>query len=112
MKMTRVRLEVAEWDKEYVRQVIELERQNQSRPLPKKNVQVTRVLKLMREIIDKELTETQKLYIREYYWNNKSTLQIAKEFNVKTSTVSITIGRGEKRLLKFLRYNFDVKKLF
>jgi RNA polymerase sigma factor (sigma-70 family) len=112
MKMTRVRLDVVEWDKEYIRQCIELERQNSLRPVPKKNPKLKKVFKLIREIIDTELTETQRLYINEYYWHNKSTVEIAKEHGVTTATVSITINRGEKKLLKFLKYNVDVKKLY
>lgn len=58
----------------------------------------------LREVIAHDLSSCQKRYICEYFYQQKTMRQIAEEYGVNISTVSRTIERGKRTLLKQLRY--------
>lgn len=62
------------------------------------------LLNAFRVAIANELSETQRAYIDDYYFCNKTMVEIADEFSVNVSTVSRTIKLAEKRLERVLRY--------
>ena len=62
------------------------------------------IIKFLREIINDDLTKTQKQYIIMYYMNNKKIHEIAEEFGVNKSTVSRTIKRARNRIYERLKY--------
>lgn len=55
-------------------------------------------LRLLRSVLDTNLTKKQKYYIILYYKDNKKISEIAKEFGVLPSTVSRTLNRARKNL--------------
>ncbi len=62
------------------------------------------IIKFLREIINDDLTKTQKQYIIMYYMNNMKIHEIALQFGVNKSTVSRTINRAKKRIYERLKY--------
>lgn len=62
------------------------------------------VVRFLREIINDDLTKTQKQYIIMYYMNNMKIPEIALEFGVNKSTVSRTIQRAKNRIYQRLKY--------
>lgn len=62
------------------------------------------IIKFLREIINDDLTKTQKQYIIMYYMNNMKIHEIAQEFGVNKSTVSRTIKRAKSRIYERLKY--------
>ena len=54
--------------------------------------------KVLRMLIDDNLTKKQKCYIILYYKEGLTVTQIAERFGVDKSTVSRTINRGRQRL--------------
>lgn len=59
-------------------------------------------LKLVREIMERELTLLQKQTLEDYYLREMTMEQIAKERNVNKSTVQRTLRRGEGKIRRFL----------
>lgn len=57
-------------------------------------------LRLLRSLLDTNLTKKQKCYIMLYYKENKKICEIAEQFGVLPSTVSRTINRARKKLFK------------
>lgn len=55
--------------------------------------------------LERELTETQRLYYIGYYLSGISIPEIAKIYGVNKSTVSRTLSRATKRLARVLRYS-------
>lgn len=55
--------------------------------------------------LERELTETQKLYYVAYYLSGISIPEIAEIYGVNKSTVSRTLSRATKRLARVLRYS-------
>ncbi len=62
------------------------------------------IIKYLREIINEDLTKTQKQYIIMYYLNNMKIPEIARELGVNKSTVSRTIQRAKNRIYERLKY--------
>ncbi len=62
------------------------------------------IIKFLREIINNDLTKTQKQYIIMYYMNNMKIHEIAHECGVNKSTVSRTITRAKNRIYERLKY--------
>lgn len=62
------------------------------------------VVKFLHQIINDDLTKTQKQYIIMYYMNNMKIPEIALECGVNKSTVSRTINRAKKRIYDKLKY--------
>ena len=54
--------------------------------------------------IKTELTEKQQYILTEYYFENRSMTDIAKELGITKSTVSRHISRSKERLKTSLRY--------
>lgn len=60
--------------------------------------------RLVRLIIDDALSEKQREYLCEYYFDGLSMRQTAEIHGVALSTVSRTIKRAENRIRKILKY--------
>ena len=60
--------------------------------------------KRLHNVIENELTETQRTFITEYYFNNRSLRNIAAEYGVQPSSVFKTIRRGLNRIARCLKY--------
>ena len=63
-------------------------------------IQVQRILRVM----EQELTEKQRTYLRAYYFEELSPTRIARRDGVNTSTVTRTLRRAEDKLRRFLTY--------
>lgn len=63
-------------------------------------IQVQRILRVM----EQELTEKQRTYLRAYYFEELSPTRIARRYGVNTSTVTRTLRRAEDKLRRFLTY--------
>ena len=61
-------------------------------------------LKRVRQVVEHELTELQRITLTDYYFGAKNICQIARERGVNKSTVSRTLRRAEARLRRCLRY--------
>ena len=55
--------------------------------------------RLLRSVLDDNLTKKQKCYIILYYRDKLTVKEIAEKFGVDKSTVSRTIDRGRKRIV-------------
>ena len=62
------------------------------------------IIKFLHEIINDDLTKTQKQYIIMYYMNDMKIHEIAYMFGVNKSTVSRTIKRAKNRIYERLKY--------
>lgn len=60
--------------------------------------------KLVREVIEERLSETQKKYLVSYYFERMKMAEIAEKYGVTKSTVSRTVGRAEKKIRDALKY--------
>ncbi len=60
--------------------------------------------KRLHNVMENELTETQRTFITEYYFNNKSLREIAYEYGVQPSSVLKAIRRGLNRIARCLKY--------
>ncbi|MDK2801865.1 MAG: sigma-70 family RNA polymerase sigma factor [Oscillospiraceae bacterium] len=69
----------------------------------KKNI--TKIHKILKEIISNELSNKQKETIILYFYNQKNVTQISKLLDVHKSTVSRNLSRGIKNIEKFIKYN-------
>ena len=58
--------------------------------------------KLVEEIIEKRLSETQKLFVKEYWYLNKNTSQIARENGVSQANVYRTITRANETIKELI----------
>jgi len=54
--------------------------------------------------VEKELTETEREYIKELFWNKKLPGRIAAEKGVSPSAVSMSVARAKRKLRKALEY--------
>lgn len=52
-----------------------------------------------KELVDRNLTKTQKSYIMLYYNDKKTVSEIARIYGVNKSTVSRTINRAKKNII-------------
>lgn len=60
-------------------------------------------LRLVRDIMEQELTALQRQTMEDYYLNGMTLEQIAKERYVNKSTVQRTLKRAEETIRRFLR---------
>ncbi|MBO5420708.1 MAG: transcriptional regulator [Clostridia bacterium] len=58
--------------------------------------------RLVEEIIEKKLSETQKHFIKEFWFNEKNTAQIARENCVSQANVYRTISRANETIKEFI----------
>ncbi len=63
-----------------------------------------KIIKFLHEIINDDLTKTQKQYIIMYYMKNMKIHEIALECGVNKSTVSRTMKRARDRIYERLKY--------
>ena len=56
--------------------------------------------------IDEELTHKQREVLLLYYFEGKSTIEIAKMLGINKSSVSRLLSRAKMRIEKVLKYNF------
>lgn len=62
------------------------------------------ILKIMRSVIENELTERQSEMITLYYFKQMNIPEIAEMLGVNRSTVSRTISRGRRNILEKMKY--------
>lgn len=62
------------------------------------------MLKIMRNIIENELSERQRQMIALYYFNRLNIPEIAERLGVNRSTVSRTISRGRRNIMEKMKY--------
>lgn len=62
------------------------------------------LLNALRVAVAEELTEVQRRYIQEYYYNLKTFEEIENMFSVNPSTACRTVALAKKRLERVLRY--------
>ncbi len=58
--------------------------------------------KLLEEIIENRLSETQRRFIKEYWYNQKNTAQIARETGVSQANVYRTLARANETIKELL----------
>ena len=63
-------------------------------------IQIQRILRVM----EQELTEKQRAYLKAYYFEELSPSRIAHRYGVHRSTVLRTLRRAENNLRRFLTY--------
>lgn len=61
-------------------------------------------LKRIQRVIREELTQMQRETLLEYYFQEKSITEIARDRGVNKSTVCRTLHRAEEKLRRFLKY--------
>ncbi len=61
-------------------------------------------LERIRQVMQEELTPLQREVLLAYYFQETSTVQIAKERGVHKSSVSRALHRAEDKLKRYLRY--------
>lgn len=58
----------------------------------------------MLHVLENALTETQRLMVREHYFENKPICQIARERGVNRASVWRCLRRAEERMRRYLCY--------
>ncbi len=70
---------------------------------------------LVRDVIDEDLTPTERAVVEQYWFENKNLTTIAQSMGINTSTVFRTLERANKKIQKILRhvvkYEYDLKKV-
>ena len=61
-------------------------------------------MKRVRRVIEEELTPIQRQILLDYYIQDMSTIEIARERGVNKSTISRTLRRAEEKLRRYLKY--------
>ena len=61
-------------------------------------------MKRVRRVIEEELTPIQRQILLDYYIQDMSMVEIARERGVHKSTISRTLHRAEEKLRRYLRY--------
>lgn len=71
--------------------------------------------KLVDEIVENHLSSTQKLFFKEYWYNNKNTVQIARENGVSQANVYRTVSRANETvkamLTPLMMYQHDLSQV-
>lgn len=67
--------------------------------------QLDRLKKNLGMAIDRELTETQRKYINDFYFKGLSVTKIAEKYAVNKSAVSQTLTRARRKLERVLKYS-------
>lgn len=62
------------------------------------------MIKVMRSVIENELSQRQRQMITLYYFGKMNIPEIARELCVNRSTVSRTISRGRRNIIEKLKY--------
>lgn len=62
------------------------------------------MIKILRNIIENELSERQRQMIGLYYFSRKNIPEIAEGLGVNRSTVSRTISRGRRNIMEKMKY--------
>lgn len=62
------------------------------------------ILKVLRSVIENEISERQRQMITLYYFQKMNIPEIANELCVNKSTVSRTISRGRRNIMERLKY--------
>lgn len=62
------------------------------------------MIKIMRDIIENELSERQRQMICLYYYSRMNIPEIAEMLGVNRSTVSRTISRGRRNIMEKMKY--------
>ena len=62
------------------------------------------MIKVMRNVIENELSKRQRQVITLYYFRKMNIPEIAKMLGVNRSTVSRTISRGRRNIMEKLKY--------
>lgn len=62
------------------------------------------MIKIMRNIIENELSERQRQMIGLYYFRRMNIPEIAETLGVNRSTVSRTLSRGRRNILEKMKY--------
>lgn len=62
------------------------------------------MIKVMRNVIENELSERQRQMITLYYFQKMNIPEIARELGVNRSTVSRTVSRGRRNIMEKLKY--------
>lgn len=62
------------------------------------------MLKIMRSVIENELSARQRQTVTLYYFQNMNIPEIAAELGVNRSTVSRTISRGRRNIMEKMKY--------
>lgn len=68
------------------------------------SVQHNLMIKVMRNVIENELSKRQRQMITLYYFQKMNIPEIAKMLGVNRSTVSRTISRGRRNIMEKLKY--------
>ena len=68
------------------------------------SVQRRLMIKVMRNIIENELSKRQRQMITLYYFQKINIPEVAKVLDVNRSTVSRTISRGRRNIMEKLKY--------
>lgn len=71
--------------------------------------------KLIEEIVENHLSSTQKLFFKEYWYNNKNTVQIARENGVSQANVYRAVSRANETvramLTPLMMYQHDLSQV-
>ncbi len=62
------------------------------------------MIKILRNIIENELSERQRQMIGLYYFSRMNIPEIAEKLGVNRSTVSRTISRGRRNIMEKMKY--------
>lgn len=62
------------------------------------------MIKILRDIVENELSERQRQMIGLYYYSRMSIPEIAEMLGVNRSTVSRTISRGRRNIMEKMKY--------
>ena len=62
------------------------------------------MIKIMRSVIENELSERQRQMIGLYYFRRMNVPEIAEMLGVNRSTVSRTLSRGRRNILEKMKY--------
>ncbi|MBQ3151427.1 MAG: sigma-70 family RNA polymerase sigma factor [Clostridia bacterium] len=63
-----------------------------------------RLVRLLKAIIDNELTDTERDTVYKKYFENLSVTDIAADYGINPSSVSRTLSRAEKKIRSYMRY--------
>ncbi len=99
MRYTRISEGVLDWDKDYIRQIMN--------PTFTNAEQLQTVKKALHTVITEELTDRQRQIITLHYFDGLNDSQIARKLHVQPSTVMRTRKRAEYNIYRTLRFFFD-----
>lgn len=68
------------------------------------------LMRSLREIVEQELSQQQRLYLVEYYYRRCTMQEIATTYSVNVSTVSRTIARGRRKIFDRLKYLIELRR--